>query len=181
MLCFKGWWILPIKVLTFWLLYCTCSPKLFKLSMVVYLQKESNVQCKHQCSCFEKKDLLSNGRFTESLFLVTTPIWLTLRKASQIYWPASGVLREGKFSDDDLIVSDTVISTGDTLIVLLADLLVQVITGDTMSLSTTDTVQFNMYCSPGWAKPTVNIFTIGIGVAVWRKERERAMQHIINT
>ena len=76
------------------------------------------------------------------------------------------MLRERKFSDDDLIVSDTTILTGDTLIVLLADLLVQVITGDTMSLSTTDTVQFNMYCSPGSAKPTVNISTIGLGVAV---------------
>ena len=119
-----------------------------------------------------KKDLLSNGMFTESLFLVTIPIWLTLREASQVYWPASEVLREGKFSDNDLIVSDTNISTGDTLIVLLADLLVQVITGDTMSLSTTDTVQFNMYCSPGSAKPTVNISTTGSGVAVWRKERQ---------
>ena len=128
-----------------------------------------------------KKDLLSNGRFTESLFLVTIPIWLTLRETSQAYWPASEVFREEKFRSKDVIVSDTTILTGDTLIVLLADLLVQVITGDTMSLSTTDTVQFNMYCSPGWAKPTVNISTIGIGVAVWRKERERAMQHIINT
>ena len=76
------------------------------------------------------------------------------------------MLREGKFSDNDLIVSDTVIKKGDILTVLLADLLVQVITGDTMSLLTTDTVQFNMYCSPGSAKPTINISTIGIGVAV---------------
>ena len=76
------------------------------------------------------------------------------------------MLREGKFSDDDLIVSDTTILTGDTLIVLLADLLVQVITGDTMSLSTTDTVQFSIYCLPGSAKPTVNISTIVLGVAV---------------
>ena len=82
------------------------------------------------------------------------------------------MLREGKFRNKDIIVSDTTILTDDTLIVLLADLLVQVITGDTMSLSTTDTVQFNMYCSPGSAKPTVNISTIGSGVAVWRKERQ---------
>ena len=76
------------------------------------------------------------------------------------------MLREGKFSDNDLIVSDKVIRNGDTLIVLLADLLVQVITGVIMSLSTTDTVQFSIYCSPGSAKPTVNISTIGLGVAV---------------
>ena len=76
------------------------------------------------------------------------------------------MLREGKFSDNDLIVSDTVIRNGDTLIVLLADLLVQVITGDNTSLSTTDTVQFSIYCSPGSAKPTANISTIGLGVAV---------------
>ena len=76
------------------------------------------------------------------------------------------MLREGKFSDDDLIVSDTVIKKGNTLMVLLADLLVHVITGVTMSLSTTDIVQFNIYCSPGSAKPTVSISTIGLGVAV---------------
>ena len=81
-------------------------------------------------------------------------------------------MRERKFRNNDLIVSDTIILTGDTLIVLLADLLVHVITGDTMSLSTTDTVQFNMYCLLGSAKPTVNISTTGLGVAVWRKERQ---------
>ena len=80
------------------------------------------------------------------------------------------MLREEKFRNKDIIVSDTNISTGDTLILLLADLLVQVITGDTMSLSTTDTVQFSIYCSPGSAKPTVNISTIGLGVAMWRGE-----------
>ena len=83
------------------------------------------------------------------------------------------MLREGKFRNKDIIVSDTNISTGDTLIELLTDLLVHVITGDTMSLSTTDTVQFSIYCSPGSAKLTFNISTIGIGVAVWRKERQR--------
>ena len=76
------------------------------------------------------------------------------------------MLREGKFSDNDLVVSDTVIKKGDILMVLLADLLAQVITGDTMSLSTTDTVQFSIYCLPGSAKPTFNISTIGLGVAV---------------
>ena len=80
------------------------------------------------------------------------------------------MLREEKFSDDDLIVSDTVILTGNKIIVILVDLLVHVITGDTMSLSTTDTVQFSIYSSPGSAKPTVNISTIGIGVAVKRGE-----------
>ena len=81
------------------------------------------------------------------------------------------MLREGKFSDNDLIVSDTVIKKGDILIVLLADLLVQIITGDTMSLSTTDTVQFSIYCSPDSAKPIVNISTTGIGITVWRGDR----------
>ena len=134
--------------------------------------KESIVQFTYQCSILMalKKDLPSNGRFTESLSFVTIPIWLTLRETSQVYWPASEVFREEKFRSKDVIVSDTTI-TGDTLIILLADLLVQVITGDTMSLLTTDTVQFNMYCSPGWAKPIVNISTTGIGVAVWKMER----------
>ena len=81
------------------------------------------------------------------------------------------MLREEKFRNKDIIVSDTTILTGDTLIVLLADLLVHVITGDTTSLSTTDTVQFSIYCSPGSAKPTVNISTTGIGVTVWRGDR----------
>ena len=85
------------------------------------------------------------------------------------------MLREEKFSDDDLIVSDTTILTGDTLIVLLADLLVQVITGDTMSLSTTDTVQFSIYCSPGSAKPTIIISTIGLRIAVWRERDSKAI------
>ena len=80
------------------------------------------------------------------------------------------MLREGKFRNKDIIVSDTKISTGDTLI-LLADLLVQVITGDTMSLSTTDIVQFSIYCLPGSAKPTVTISTTGIGITVWRGDR----------
>lgn len=90
--------------------------------------------------------------------------------ALQVYIAASEVLRDENVKQREILVSDSITRTGVTLITSSVDVLVHVITGGTMSLETTVTVQFILYNSPGSALPSVTICTTGFGVATRGKK-----------
>ena len=102
---------------------------------------------------------------------------------SQVYLPASEDLREANERDSLFLVRNdsTLISSSDRGLLIEPATLLHVISGDTISLSTTETLQLNSKTSPGTgSSDDLETVTTGLGKSEKIKHEKDQIGSIIN-